>query len=672
MHKPAMDSMAVLILGITLTASGGTVGAAATATPGVRTASAAAAPRPAPAPAPAMWSQPEPSSSTFGTGLFRTARFTPDGSQVLVVAPGRLLLYPADDIQGTPRVVTLGGDIADAVHSPDGSLLAVGFVDGDVQVLDAATFEPRVTLERAVSQWAGLLAFSPDNAMLVVGHDIPNVDVAADNFVYDLASGKAVLTIPGRRASAYRFSPDGSRLISAGSDTVVTAWDLATGEPVGSITLDADPFQGSVELLFSSDGTVLFAVENNAGVFAIDPGSMQTAGPFADDGQTDGYRDLALSPDEDVLYVGTTNRIIVFDTALQAASGTIDLVSGGFQPPDHRFDLSPDGGFMVVLRTRHSGNPAQRLERWDVDAKALLQANTSSTFAASHVDISPDGTEVIASHAGGRVMVWDIGGADPALVSDHTDSYLGWFMDDPAAMVVGTGADEPLDVVIRPRQDGADEAVGDVRFDPKLIAWSNGVPIMSRRMAYSRATGRIAVAHDGALSVVNVTDGQATFSVEDAGVAEALDFSPDGSLLAFVGEDVLQLYAAGTGELLQRLDIEDVRGAVAFTADGRRFAVAAGRFRSDVRIHLFDVGAAQPFQILNPDADSRALAFNGDGSILAIGADGLIWFYDLVAEEYTAVIETGEQLVCMAFGPDDRSIIGGTGRGTLVRVGLGS
>jgi WD40 repeat protein len=317
-----------------------------------------------------------------------------------------------------------------------------------------------------------------------------------------------------------------------------------------------------------------------------------------------------------------------------------------------------------------NGSPSQRLDLWDVAAKERLQTNTSSGLAVNQLDISPDGGLVAAGHADNKVRVWDISAPEPTLVDDYPDTYLGYFSEDASDVVVGVpttlGA---ATVAHRLREDGTDTTIGDVGFEPDLITISDGDPIMTRSMAYHSATNRVATEIGGVLSMVGGADGEPLFTVDDAGEAQSLIFSPDGSLLALIGTDVLNLYAGDTGELVQSLAIEAVRPALAFSPDNQRLAVASGKGATR-RIWIFDVGEEEASGLLDPGTGTYALAISGDGSDLAYSTDDVIWFYDLTTGEFTTSIDTGERLLSMAFGPDDKSIVGGTDRGTLIRVDL--
>src|SRR5262249_59831071 len=84
-------------------------------------------------------------------------------------------------------------------------------------------------VSRSEAQHVHCLAFSPDGKRLAVGYG--NVDKEAPAKVWDVATGKVLLTIPGLHSHfrSLAFSPDGERLVGGSHDGSVKVWDAATG-----------------------------------------------------------------------------------------------------------------------------------------------------------------------------------------------------------------------------------------------------------------------------------------------------------------------------------------------------------------------------------------------------------------------------------------------------------
>jgi WD40 repeat protein len=137
--------------------------------------------------------------------------------------------------------------------------------------------------------------FSPDDTLLV----IPTFRHFAE--VRSAADGSVVSTLDGHESSVYdaMFSPDGSEIVTAGSDGTVRIWDTATGamlqvlpkrpeQPYLNRALWYDP----THLLAGyGDGVLKLWVRGADGMFASDCEQSLGATPT---GQLPG---LAISPD---------------------------------------------------------------------------------------------------------------------------------------------------------------------------------------------------------------------------------------------------------------------------------------------------------------------------------------------------------------------------------------
>jgi WD40 repeat protein len=139
--------------------------------------------------------------------------------------------------------------LAMALHAPSAAL-AVGYHDGDLEILDAATGErragPWVHKSRILS-----VAISPDGKLVATGHDDPDWVIR----VREVATGRLVRELVGhiRKVSSLAFSPDNALLLSASWDMTARFWDVKSGEPVGEPMRHQDLVQS---VAFAPDGRV--------------------------------------------------------------------------------------------------------------------------------------------------------------------------------------------------------------------------------------------------------------------------------------------------------------------------------------------------------------------------------------------------------------------------------
>ncbi len=243
----------------------------------------------------------------FGYGSWQ-----PDGRHYASATGGVVRVWDADTGEVERRAKPASDYINEVDHSPDGTRLATAELDGTVRLLDAGTLEEvgePVTLDEAVC----CVALGPDNrtAFVIVAfmdeaffwNDFSSrwalvdlergrvldegdlgfkalwVDISPDGEhaaasgsvgevgVVDLDSGELVRPpVKGHEDAIYffRYSPDGSRIVTGGADDAVALWDGPTGELLARVRLPGRSAQPFYVAEFMRDGHSVFITHNLA------------------------------------------------------------------------------------------------------------------------------------------------------------------------------------------------------------------------------------------------------------------------------------------------------------------------------------------------------------------------------------------------------------------------
>ena len=213
------------------------------------------------------------------------AHYSPDGKQLAVMG------YAPKLWDLSKRVVLRQFERgANAVFSPDGSLLATSRYDGEIHLWDAATGADRAVLT-GHRESPRHLAFSPDGKTLASGTFGDNVHL------WDVPSGTVRLRLSGGRGVA--FSPDGKVLATSFGLTGIRLWDAATGKPLRTLEGHSDDVD---DVAFSHDGRWLASGDLAGGVRLWDVADDYAS--YSLDGHAAWVNSVHFSPDDQLLISG--------------------------------------------------------------------------------------------------------------------------------------------------------------------------------------------------------------------------------------------------------------------------------------------------------------------------------------------------------------------------------
>lgn len=330
--------------------------------------------------------------------------------------------------KGSRELFTLvphGGDWVRRVrYSPDGTRLATAGMDGTAKVFDATTGNEILTLSGHTDSIFGL-AYSPDGTRLATASYDRSVNV------WDAATGELLLTLskPGHGDGKYgriypgildvAFSPDGTRLASAGADGTAVVWDALTGQEV--LTLPSSNGLAIVDLAFNPEGTHLITTSDGNSVLKIFPTAKMwnlATGQlvFATPDQNPFLMGLTVNNDGSRFLTGAGDGVLrVWDSktgkellALPGHTGTIGDIT-----------FSANGKYIATA----SADGTAIL--WDAGTGKEFLTLTGHTGWVSGVSFSPDGTRLATSSQDGTVRVYSLQIEDLiALAHSHLTRYF--------------------------------------------------------------------------------------------------------------------------------------------------------------------------------------------------------------------------------------------------------
>jgi WD40 repeat protein len=581
------------------------------------------------------------------------------------------------------------------------------WIDAGARDDSAETGRPRVEEAKTIQLGELPAGVQPINAVDLTADGARVAAGRADVVqVYDVDSGIEIVSLGGHRdlIQSVRFSPDGTRL-AAGSYQIVTIWDV----PVGGLAKTLSGHKGSVPALaVAPDGATAYSggQDKTIRVWTLADGKLVRTLT-----QPASITALALVPGgATVVSGGSDGAVRWLDVAngrervcLKGHTGPVlGLAISAEAPAELRVvSVSQDGtGRIWVLREPAPGS---------ANAKPIVLAGHKGPVRA--VSHTPDGEAILSAGDDGTVRIWSARDGSPRGVcaSGHIGPVLAVAVSPDGKTILTGGADKTARLIARsggrlirtlaghqaplrsvafsPRGDRllTADAVGSLKVweSPSgrgVIAFGHtapnggaGQPI--EKAVFSGQGGLITASADGTLKswyfegrwAEHKTLGTHVFRVL------ALDFSPDGKLLATGGGEPsrsgeLKLWEVGKGLLARSLTSlhSDTVFAVRFSPDGTKLASAsADKFLkvtsvSDGKLLRSYEGHTHHVMAVDWKSDGKELVSGGADNVLKV------WDYES-GEQLRTLQAAGKQITAVRWIAGKPEVVGASGD-TQVRI----
>jgi WD40 repeat protein len=573
----------------------------------------------------------------------RSGAWSPDGTRLASAgADGTLKVWETATGREVLSLHGHGGGATSLAWSPDGTRLASAGWEGTMKVWQASTGKETFTLQGHTKSVRSV-AWSPDSTQLVSGSEDRTVRL------WDGATGKNIGILRGHTADvlSVAWSPDRTRVASGGADTV-KVWDTATGKPILDLPGDLTP-----AVAWNGNGTRLAGGWMSAAVHVWDTAAGKETVTLT--GHTRSVSAVAWIRDGNQLASASHDRTIkLWDAAIGkeicTLRSTAIVNSVAWSPDGSRLASGSDDGAVKVwaaaatrdrLILRDDGWGVFSVA-WSPDGTRLATGNSGGTGAVKIWDLvdgkkpvtlrghtthfnsvawSPDGTRLASASNDKTVTVWDpAGNKEPITLHGHAHwvESVAW---SPDGTRLASGSD---DNTVKVWDPAAGKELLTFRGHTNFVisvAWSpDGTQLAS------------AGSHDQAVKVWVAASGKETLTLRHKALVRSVAWIPDGTRLASASDDhMVHIWQAASGkELLTLRGHTSSVESVAWSPDSTRLASAAS---AGGAVKVWDTASGKELLSLGGHTKLvHSVAWSPDGTRLAsAGWDNTILVHDATA-----------------------------------------
>jgi WD40 repeat protein len=342
-------------------------------------------------------------------------------------------------------------------------------------------------------------------------------------------------------------------------------------------------------------------------------------------GHTSAVTVVAFSPDRQSVATGSEDKTIrIWDLA----TGTEQRVLSGHTDRVTSLAFSPDG--QQLASTSFDGT----VRLWDPANGASLYTSNLGSGSAEQVAYSADG-RLFAASAGAA----DEGGNSIIEIHDANNGSkirsisLAWNNAVPLAIT-------PDDRLLSSGAAGEDGEYQSTKiWNLRTVSELKNFPVLVQAFSADGHWGASVEYREGPkINLWDITNGRRvrTIAVTLSNLSHVA-FTPDGARILAISENdrEIKFYESATGKEVQTLPIS--ASAVAFSGDGKLLAASSG---SSVKI--WDLSAGRELQTLAGQLGAQDLAFSPDNKLLVSG-DADLGLWDVASGKLIRIIPGGTQ-----------------------------
>jgi RNA polymerase sigma factor (sigma-70 family) len=521
----------------------------------------------------------------------------------------------------------------------------------------------------------------------------------------------------GSTVGAVAFSPDRKTLASANADRTVRLWEVGTGKEVRVLRGHGSPvaavaFSPDGKLLASRSGDAAFG-DNSIRLWEVATGkeirrfgatrqAPAPGGMWSHTGSVSWAFWVAFAPDGKTLASGAGD-ILNRDNVVRlwdVGTGKELRQCRGHRAPVRCFAFAPDG------KTLASGSGDQTVRLWEAATGKELHRLRGHRGMVWSVAFSPDGRTLASAAEDRTIRLWEPAGGkerqrlavrEPVKSLAFTDDRtLAWGDDEGVIHLLALATGKELRRLGR-HQYGVSHlcrspdgkllaSVGD-GLDYAVHLWdvAGGKQLSPGPAGHQAPVAAVAFAPDGRTLLSAGWDVTLRFW-DPAGGKElrrlggprvggrfgygmfALAVSPDGKLLAVVGNEVRLLETASGKEVRQlRNPGSGSFTSVAFSPDGKTLLTGGNRFKGGWQGTpcLWDVTTGKELREFRGHVNNvKAVAFSPNGKTVASGGeDSTVRLWEVATGKELHTLKGHHTWVeSVAFAPDGGTLASGAGR----------